>query len=85
MYETLMFIEDDDDFDDDEFDTTDDEEKNDPDYEPSPKKGRGRWDIFTDEEIEAIYKLRYSNKGKKLIGFNTVKATHRRLEEHFHF
>ena len=83
-YETLMFVEDDDDFDDDEFDTTDDEEKYDPDYEPSPKKGRGRWDIFTDEEMEAIYKLRYSNKGKKLISFNTVKAAHRRLESEDH-
>lgn len=87
-FDTLMFLDDDDNDDEndgnDEFDTDDDEEKGDPDYHASPKKGRGEWDVFTEEEMERIHTLRYSNKGRKLISFETIQSRFRKLKSEDH-
>lgn len=84
-YETLMFLDDDDDdgSQDDSMETSADEEQTDPDYTPSPKK-KAAYDVFTEKEMEEIYTMRYSNKGKTLISFNTIHARFKKLQSEDH-
>lgn len=68
---------------DDTMETSADEEQLDPDYTPSPKK-KVVYDVFTDDEMEAIATMRYSNKGKTLISFNTIRARYKKLQSEDH-
>lgn len=82
-----MFMDDDDNDDEpvtnDTMDTSADEEPNDPDYTPSPKK-KVAYDVFTEKEMEEIHTMRYSNKGKTLISFNTIRARFKKLQSEDH-
>lgn len=82
-YETLMFVDDLDSEYEEDLETTDDDERRDEDYRPSPKKMSGTWEIYTEEEMQAIHNYRFSGKTRPL-KFSTVQNRYRTLKSEEH-